>query len=124
MAPSLALFPLPSLEGRNFGGPDQYFNPLAYSFPGARELGNVGRNTIIGPGLAKWDIGLRKDTALAERLRLEFRAEMFNMLNRANFATPASSVFTGTGARVGNARLITTTVTDARQIQFALKLIF
>src|SRR5207247_1888721 len=63
------------------GRPDQYFNPLAYSVPGARELGNVARDSIAGPGLGKWDFGLTKNTSLTERFRLQFRAEVFNLLN-------------------------------------------
>lgn len=106
------------------GGPDLYFNPLAYSVPGARELGNLGRNTLVGPGLATLDTGLTKITPLTERWRLQFRAEVFNLLNRANFADPASSVFTATGGRVGSAGSVTKTVTNSRQVQFSLKLSF
>ena len=106
------------------GGPNQYFNPLAYSLPGGLELGSVGRDTLIGPGLAKWDFGLTKNTSLTERLRLQFRGEMFNLLNRPNFATPSSSVFSGSGTRVGSAGTITSTVSTSRQIQFGMKLLF
>ena len=106
------------------GGPDQYFDPKAFVFPGARELGNVGQNTLIGPGLTKLDFGLTKSIPLTERWNIQFRSEFFNLLNHANFAVPASSVFTNTGVPVGSAGLISTTVAKPRQIQFGLKLLF
>lgn len=106
------------------GGTIQYFNPKAYSAPGPLEFGNVGRNTLVGPGLGTLDLGLEKNTNVTERLHLSFRAELFNLLNHANLASPASSVFSGTGAPVGNAGVITATSTTARQVQFGLKLVF
>lgn len=108
------------------GGPDQYFDPNAFVLQPAGFYGNVGRNTLIGPGIAEVDLSISKDTAIAgEGVRLQFRAEAFNLFNRANFFRPASTVFTGpTGIPLGNAGRITTTTTTARQIQFALKLVF
>ncbi len=106
------------------GGPNQYFNPAAFVPQSPLELGNVANNTLSGPGLATWDFGLTKNTSVTERFKVQFRAEMFNWLNRANFASPASQVFSGTGARVGSAGLITLTTTSSRQIQFGLKVLF
>jgi hypothetical protein len=106
------------------GKPDQYFDPQAYSLPASREIGNVGRNTLIGPGLGRWDVGITKNTSLSERFKFQFRAELFNLLNRANFSVPASSVFSGSGARVGSAGTITSTIAASRQIQFGMKLLF
>ena len=106
------------------GGPDQYFNPNAFSAPSARELGNVGMNTLTGPGLTKVDFGLTKNTKLTERFHLQFRAEFFNLLNHANFAVPAASLFTSSGSRVGSAGTIGATVLKPRQIQFGLKVVF
>ncbi|MBI2822408.1 MAG: TonB-dependent receptor [Acidobacteria bacterium] len=106
------------------GGPDRYFDPEAFILQAAGFWGNVGRNTLIGPGLANFDLSLVKDTPLrGEERKVEFRAEFFNLANRANFGNPANFVFSG-GARLGNAGRITTTTTTSRQIQFALKLIF
>ena len=48
----------------------------------------VACDTLIGPGLATWDLSLLKDTRLKERMNLQFRAGAFNLLNRANFTTP------------------------------------
>ncbi|MBI2817925.1 MAG: TonB-dependent receptor [Acidobacteria bacterium] len=110
------------------GGPNDYFTLDAFLPPGPGELGNYGRNTLIGPGLAQWDMGLTKNTRLGERWRLQIRAEAFNMLNRANFSSPGTDagnqIFTRTGGLVPSARGIRRTVTTSRQLQFGLKLIF
>lgn len=107
------------------GNPNQWFNPAAFLAPPANSgfYGNLGRNTLIGPGLATWDFSTVKDTRLKERLTLQFRAEIFNLLNRANFNTPNLIVFTPSGVS-GTAGAITSTTTTARQVQFALKLLW
>ncbi len=107
------------------GGPNKYFDASVFSLPPAGTLGNLGRNTITGPGIANFDASLEKNFALTERFQARFRAEFFNLLNHANFGLPASNVFTtGTGAISGSAGRITTTTTKGRQIQFGLKLNF
>jgi len=108
------------------GGPDKYFNANCFSAPGAREIGNLGRNTVVGPGSVTWNPALFKTTQLTEKVGLEFRAEAFNVLNRANFGFPANTLFSGTGTfpRIGSAGVITDTTSTARQLQFALKLVW
>ena len=121
------------------GKPGQWFNPAAFIGPpnsGATNsgfYGNVGRDAYSGPGLATWDFSVIKDTSITERFNLEFRAELFNLLNRANFNTPNLIVFTpgaitgGIGAQgnvSGTAGAISSTTTSARQVQFALKLLW
>lgn len=105
------------------GSPAQWFNPSAFLAPPANSgfWGNLRRDTFNGPGLGTWDFSAFKDTAIRERLALEFRAEFFNLLNRANFNTPNLIVFTPTGVS-GTAGAITSTATTSRQVQFALKL--
>jgi hypothetical protein len=78
---------------------------------------------LIGPGLATWDFSAVKDTRLGERLSLQFRAEIFNLLDRANFNTPNLIVFTPSGLS-GTAGAITGTSTTSRQVQFGLKLLW
>ena len=85
--------------------------------------GNLTRDNLTGPGLATWDFSAVKNTAIHERLSLQFRAEIFNLLNRANFNTPNLIVFTPTGVS-GTAGAITSTSTTARQVQFGLKLLW
>ncbi|HKF01116.1 MAG TPA: hypothetical protein VKB49_02335, partial [Candidatus Sulfotelmatobacter sp.] len=111
------------------GKPSQWFNPDAFLAPPANSgfYGNLGRNTQIGPGLGTWDFSAFKTTTLRERLALQFRAEIFNLLNRANFNTPNLITFTSstTGTKTsGTAGAITSTSTTSRQIQFGLKLIW
>ena len=105
------------------GNPNQWFNPAAFLAPpnASGFYGNLGRDTLIGPGLADMDVSLMKNMRIREKLNLQFRAEFFNVLNRANFNTPNAIVFTPTGVSP-TAGLITSTATTSRQIQFGLKL--
>ena len=107
------------------GNPNQWFNPAAFLAPPNNSgfYGNLGRDTLIGPGLATWDLSFLKDTRLGERLNLQFRAELFNVLNRANFNTPNAIVFTPSGVSP-TAGVITSTATTSRQIQFGLRLLW
>jgi hypothetical protein len=105
------------------GKPSQWFNPNAFLQPNSGFYGNLGRDTLIGPGLATWDFSALKNTLIYERLTLQFRAEIFNLLNRANFNTPNLIVFTPSGVS-GTAGAITSTSTTSRQVQFGLKLIW
>jgi hypothetical protein len=114
------------------GVPEGWFTLDAYRQPGLREMGNLARNPLIGPGRAQWDFGLTKNTTLTERLHLQFRGEAFNLLNRVNYAAPGqiansaanNTVFTRAGAPIPSATVITQTATTSRQIQFGLKLTF
>jgi hypothetical protein len=113
------------------GSPNEWFNPNAFTLPTFGTWGNVGRETLTGPGLAELDLSLFKTTSISERVNLQFRAEFFNILNHPNFGTPNATTFTNgvtttstTPAFSPSAGLITTTATTSRQIQFGLKLIF
>jgi len=103
--------------------PGQWFNPDAFVLPAPGTYGDLGRGNLSGPGLADLDVSLTKECALADRTKLQFRAEFFNALNRANFATPNPTVFAN-GVISSSAGLITATATTSRQIQFGLKLLF
>src|SRR6185437_10043939 len=94
------------------GKPEQWFNPAAFLAPPNNSgfYGNLGRDTLIGPGLATWDASLLKDTRIRERATLQFRAEIFNLLNRANFNTPSPVTFTPSGTSP-TAGVITSTST-------------
>jgi len=107
------------------GNPSQWFNPLAFLAPPNNSgfYGNLGRDTLLGPGLATWDLSFLKDMSIRERLRLQFRAELFNVLNRANFNTPNAVAFTPSGVSP-TAGVITSTATTSRQVQFGLKLLW
>ncbi len=107
------------------GGPNEYFNPNAFLPPAMGTFGNVGRDTLYGPGVAELDFSALKSVNVTERVRLQLRAEFFNILNRANFGTPNTVVFTsGTSGPSPTAGVITSTSTTSRQIQFGLKLLW
>ncbi len=93
--------------------------------------GNSGRNILIGPGVTSLDFSLFKNNyvkRISEKFNVQFRAEIFNILNHPNFAPPVTpdnvDIFDGTGAPTGVAGLLTRTTTTAREIQFAVKVIF
>jgi hypothetical protein len=113
------------------GNPNQWFNPNAFTLPPFGAYGNLGRGTLLGPGMAALDLSVFKNMPVSERVALQFRAEFFNLPNRANFGPPNATVFTN-GATTAStvpaispaAGLITATATTSRQIQFGLKMIF
>ena len=107
------------------GGPNEYFNPNAFIPPATGTYGNVGRDTLYGPGIAELDFSALKSVNVTERMHLQLRAEFFNVLNRANFGTPNTVVFTSaTSGPSPTAGVITSTSTTSRQIQFGLKLLW
>ena len=107
------------------GNPNQWFNPAAFLQPPANSgfYGNLGRDTLNGPSLFDWDFSAIKDTRLSERTSLQFRAEIFNIVNHTNFNTPALITFTPSGVSP-TAGVINNTATTSRQVQFALKLLW
>lgn len=109
-------------DGRN---PNGYYNPNSFLLPDQGFFGNLGRGTVIGPGVATVDFSLAKNTSINERTTVQFRAEAFDAFNRANFGAPDAVVFRSPAgipsATAGRIRLTTTT---SRQIQFAMKIIF
>jgi hypothetical protein len=93
--------------------------------------GNSGRNILTGPGLSNLDFSVFKNNPvkrISETFNVQFRAEFFNILNRSNFSVPITpdntDIFDSTGAPTGAAGLLTSTTTTAREIQFALKLVW
>ncbi len=109
-----------------------WLNTSCFALPQAGELGNLGRNAVFGPDSQELDMNVEKDTKINERFNVQFRAEFFNILNRANFRNPGGGIFSlGTpvnGVPVGGpnptAGQMTLTNTTARQIQFGVKLLF
>jgi len=93
---------------------------------------NVGRNTLIGPGLMNLDFSVVRTTPSGRFRRasnVQFRAEFFNILNHANFNVPSlgdgnTNMLSGDGIVNGGAGLLSQTTTDPREIQFAIKLIW
>lgn len=111
--------------GTRLGTPDSYFDPCSFEPQALGFFGNLGRNTLIGPGLAQIDLTVNKNFQIQEGRELQFRAEFFNLANRPNFATPNGlGLFDNSGRLSGSAGLITETTTTSRQIQFVLKYTF
>jgi hypothetical protein len=106
------------------GTPNEWFNPAAFLLPAPGTYGNAGRDILRGPGFGELDSSLFKTTTLRENLKMQFRAEFFNLLNRANFGLPVVSTFTKAGTPSPSAGQITYTSTTSRQIQFGLKLLW
>jgi len=61
--------------------------------PGTRHYGYLGRNSLVGPTYKQWDFAIYKDTSISERVKLQLRAEFFNILNHPNFASPLLPAF-------------------------------
>jgi hypothetical protein len=115
--------------GAKLGTPELYFDPCAFALPEPGFYGTLGRNTVIGPGLANFDFSLVKNISFRETKSVQFRAEAFNLPNHANFNRPGPlqnsiNLFTPSGARVVSAATIRSTLTDSRQIQLGLKFTF
>ncbi len=114
----------------NSGNPAHYIRTQCFTVPSPITLrGNLGRNTLIGPGLLNFDFSLIKNNyvkRISDAFNVQFRAEFFNVLNHTNFVPPLDNrnLFDKTGQPIANAGLITSTETPSRQIQFALKLIW
>jgi hypothetical protein len=112
------------------GGPNEYFNPAAFALQPAGTLGDVGRDTVIGPGLSNLDTALLKNFQLkkiSEVANLQFRAEMFNLPNHPNWGQPGQSIYlngAGEGTINPNVGKVTSIIGTSRQIQFGLRLSF
>jgi hypothetical protein len=122
--PNYTLGPGCSTNAINPGNPSNYISLQCFSFPNPGELGNLGRNTLRGPGLVDFDPSLAKTWGFdQERMKLQFRVEFFNILNRTNFFEPSQTIFDGSGSLIPTAtQLGPPTATTSRQIQFGLKL--
>ena len=100
-------FPRPDIVGDPYAGthsPDNFLNLSAFKvpctldptgdgsaascIPGTQHFGSLGRNSLIGPGYANFDLSLFKTTPLGEQVKLQFRVEVFNLFNHPNFSSP------------------------------------
>jgi Carboxypeptidase regulatory-like domain/TonB dependent receptor/TonB-dependent Receptor Plug Domain len=112
--------------------------PVLETFPTCFNLrGSIGRNSLIGPGIESFDFSVFKNNhirRISENFNVQFRVEMFNILNHPNFAPPGpgdgnTDIFDATSASLapsggGTAGVLLRTTVPERQIQFAVKLIF
>jgi hypothetical protein len=98
-------------------GPDGWFNTAAFALPRFGSFGSAGRNILTGPGLQTANLALLKDTALSEGKALQFRAEVFNSLNHANFSLPDNFLGSPTFGKIQSAGA-------PRRIQLGVKFVF
>ena len=108
-----------------------YINLSCFAAPNPiTNLGSSPRNSVIGPGLQDLDLNFTKNNylpSISERFNVQFRADLFNVLNRPNYAPPtkaSTQLFSAAGALLPNSGNLTQTATSSRQAQFALKIIF
>lgn len=97
----------------------RWFDTACFAAPASGFYGNTSRNVLYGPGIHNWDIGLEKlfPIPVGEQTRLQFRGEMFNAFNHAQFGQPNSSVVAPNFGRIGSARA-------PRLVQLGLRLFF
>jgi hypothetical protein len=139
-----------SLFVPNASWPNSSYNINAFAVPAGYDgswgtnLGDVGRNAVRGPAFFQWDLSMMKNFLLTEALKMQFRADLFNILNHPNFANPDGGICTAVAPATATAPASCTvnpnfgrasqTIADnigsqigngtARQVQFSLKLIF
>jgi outer membrane receptor protein involved in Fe transport len=112
----------PNLVGDPYAGGHSitglWVNPAAFAIPAPYTFGNLGRNTETGPGFYQFDFGGYKNFRLTERFNFQFRAEIFNITNRANFANPNSDLSSSSFGRISGL------AGDSLQAQFGAKILF
>ncbi len=124
----------PNLIGNPNNGPKTvaaWFNTSAFTATSFGTFGNAGRNIVIGPGLVNLDMAVQRAFNFSERYSMQFRAESFNVANKANFLNPLG---TGTGQYIptsatnpanSNAAFgALTAANDPRSMQFSMKVLF
>jgi hypothetical protein len=94
-----------------------WFNASSFAVQPAGTFGNLGRNTVYGPGSINWDMSLSRQFHFKERWRLDFRADFFNIMNHANWSSPTVSDTSSTFGQV-------TSFGSPRNIQFSTKILF
>ena len=114
------------------GTPECWFNPTAFAFAPEGTRGNLGRNTLLGPGLALYDVAFLKRARIREGVQVELRAEFFNLFNRTNLNPPSNTddgarIFSEDGVLDPTGATITErsgTATSSREIQLGIRILF
>jgi hypothetical protein len=114
-----------SLTPASGSTPSLWINPAAFSTPASQTFGNLGRNAFRAPRISQLDLGLSKYVPVTERLSIRFRADLFNVFNRAQFGAPNADL------SQGNFGVITTTISNyatgrgtPREFQLSAKIVF
>jgi hypothetical protein len=123
----------PNLVSRNFypshQTPQEWVQSSAFSTPSAFTFGNAGRNILRGPGLGSCDFSILRNFRLNENAKVQFRAEVFNIFNRANFDIPQNIVNSASFGQIFNtvqpvAGLASGGPGEPRELQLGLWLIW
>jgi hypothetical protein len=106
----------------------QYFNPAAFAKPAAGTFGNLGRDVLFGPGFGSVDFSVFKKIPITERIAGQFRVEIFNLLNRTNWANPTTTLTSATFGELTQTKNGSSApglgFGEPRNIQLALKITF
>ena len=95
----------------------QWFSTATFAMPALGQFGNEGRNVVIGPGINDWDVSFSKRTDFNERVKLQFRAEFFNLFNHPQWSGVGTTLASATFGQITSAR-------DPRIGQLGLRLLF
>jgi hypothetical protein len=111
--------------------PLAWINPAAFSLPAAGTFGDLGRNVFRAPGISQLDLALAKDISATERIKVRFRADLFNVFNRAQYGAPNADLGSNPQTPNANFGVITTTITNyatgrgtQREFQLSAKVLF
>ena len=114
----------PDLVGpiRIIGSVEQWFDPSA--FAAVNRFGNLGRNSLVGPGFRNTDLSLMKNERLGARASLQFRLDVFDLFNTPNFGQPGNVVGSPAFGKISQTRLPTGEAGSSRQLQLVARLSF
>jgi hypothetical protein len=100
----------------------RWYDPTAFVAPSTPRYGNEGRSVLYSPGFTNFDLSLVKNFSIIERLRAQFRVDAFNAFNHPQFGFPNQTVNTGNPAKTDTS--IASTITDNRDLQLSIRLVF
>ena len=108
---------MPNLTGDPKGAEtvQQWFNPAAFTQVPSGTFGNAGRNILRGPGWITFDMSVQRRIDFNSRINATFRADIFNVFNRANFGLPERNI------AASNAGVISTLAGDPRVMQLSIR---
>jgi hypothetical protein len=114
-----------SLTPPNGSTPLDWINAAAFRVPASQTFGNLGRNAFRAPGITQIDLGLSKFVTITERLNIRFRADLFNVLNRAQFGAPNADISQSSfGAITSTISNYATGRGTPRELQLSAKIVF
>ena len=106
----------------------QYFNPKAFAKPVAGSFGSLGRDALYGPGFGSVDFSMFKNVPLTERIKLQMRLEIFNVLNRTNWANPTTTFTSSSFGQLTQTKNAASApglgFGEPRNVQLAMKIVF